>query len=354
MRSSSSSISPPTKYGQSAVGEGDMPGALEHGDRGIGVEPAKPGGGRHSAGHPADDDHSLGCRGHVTHRDNHDFRLGFGAAAVRHWHRSSLGTAPSTCSTWAPQPFQVGRPHCLHFAALHIPHRVSQCFEAARRLLVPEGVSCGNVPDTQWGIEDRTEGRHMTASTSTGLGVEPVVSSPESPAVEHDGAGSEPSGGDRPRPFARLGAWAATHFRRVLVAWLLVIVAFGFFAVHVESALAGAGWQASGSQSVAARAIIEKNFAGLGATGLQVVVVDHHGPIATDPHAQALLAKATQVLRSDPRVSTVVPPQAGSRSLETAGPPSSPPERPRTPTRWCRRPTPCSRSWRRCPRPASR
>ncbi|MGP8008093.1 MAG: MMPL family transporter, partial [Acidimicrobiales bacterium] len=112
-------------------------------------------------------------------------------------------------------------------------------------------------------------------------------------------------------PFARLGAWAATHFRRVLITWLLVVLVFGIFAVHVESALAGAGWQASNSQSVAARAVIEKDFAGLGATGLQVVIVDHHGPIASDPLAQAVVAKATDVLRSDPRVSTVVPPQAG-------------------------------------------
>jgi RND superfamily putative drug exporter len=161
----------------------------------------------------------------------------------------------------------------------------------------------------------------MTASTSTGLGAQPVAYSPESPAVEHDGSGSEPSGGDRPHPFARLGAWAATHFRRLLAVWLLVIAAFGFFAVHVESALAGAGWQASGSQSVAARAVIEKDFAGLGATGLQVVIVDHNGPIASDPQAQAIVAKATRVLRNDPRVSTVAPPQAGvsiSRDGRTA------------------------------------
>ncbi len=115
----------------------------------------------------------------------------------------------------------------------------------------------------------------------------------------------------RPGPFARLGRWAATHFRRVLIAWLLVLLGFGIFAVHVENALAGAGWQASNSQSVAARAIIEKDFSGLGATALQVVVVDHHGPIASDPRAQAVVVKATNVLRSDPRVSTVVPPQAG-------------------------------------------
>jgi RND superfamily putative drug exporter len=100
-----------------------------------------------------------------------------------------------------------------------------------------------------------------------------------------------------------------------------VLLVFGFFAVHVESALAGAGWQASNSQSVAARAVIQKDFSGLGATGLQVVIVDHHGPIASDPKAQVIVAKATTVLRSDPRVSTVVPPQAGvsiSRDGRTA------------------------------------
>ncbi len=125
----------------------------------------------------------------------------------------------------------------------------------------------------------------------------------------------------RPGPFARLGAWAATHFRRILIAWLLVVAVFGIFAVHVENALAGAGWQASNSQSVAARAVIEKDFSGLGATALQVVIVDHHGAIASDPQAQAVVVKATNVLRSDPRVSTVVPPQAGvsvSRDGRTA------------------------------------
>ena len=128
-------------------------------------------------------------------------------------------------------------------------------------------------------------------------------------------------GASHPGPFARLGAWAATHFRRVLIAWVLVLLVFGIFAVHVENALAGAGWQASNSQSVAARAIIEKDFSGLGATALQVVIVDHHGPIASDPKAQAAVVKATNVLRSDPRVSTVVPPQAGvslSRDGRTA------------------------------------
>jgi RND superfamily putative drug exporter len=147
---------------------------------------------------------------------------------------------------------------------------------------------------------------------------------PESTPVEkgtYPQASGDSGHPERLSPFARLGAWAATHFRRVLVLWLLVLVVFGFFAVHVEGALAGAGWQASNSQSVAARAVIEKDFAGLGATSLQVVIVDHHGPIATDPVARAVVAEATRILRDDPRVSTVVPPQAGvsiSRDGRTA------------------------------------
>src|SRR5665213_828238 len=153
----------------------------------------------------------------------------------------------------------------------------------------------------------------MTASQRTGLESAPSVPEVESHDLSSNGApgdGRSAQAG-HPRPFARLGAWAATHFRRVLIAWLLVLLVFGFFAVRVESALAGAGWQASNSQSVAARAIIQKDFSGLGATGLQVVIVDHHGPIASDPQAQGVVTKAASVLRSDPRVSTVVPPQAG-------------------------------------------
>ncbi len=162
----------------------------------------------------------------------------------------------------------------------------------------------------------------MTAATKTGVAAQRVLPPPgPRPTTTHGGTSSEPTDVNTQRLFARLGAWSATHFRRVLVVWLLVIAAFGFFAVHVESALAGAGWQASGSQSVAARAIIEKDFAGLGATGLQVVIVDHHGPIASSQQAQSIVVRATRVLRNDPRVSTVAPPRAGvsiSRDGRTA------------------------------------
>ena len=110
---------------------------------------------------------------------------------------------------------------------------------------------------------------------------------------------------------ARLGTWTATHLRAVLVAWAVVVLVFGFFAPRVQSALAGAGWQDSTSQSVAARDLIQRDFSGLGASALQVVVVDHRAPLASDRAAQAVITRITGLLRADRRVSTVVAPQAG-------------------------------------------
>jgi RND superfamily putative drug exporter len=110
---------------------------------------------------------------------------------------------------------------------------------------------------------------------------------------------------------AQLGAWTASHLRFVLLAWLVVLAGFGAFAPQVESALSGAGWQDSSSSSITARDIITKDFAGLNSTALQVVVHDSAGPIAANPAAQQVIAKATALLQADPRVSTVVAPQAG-------------------------------------------
>jgi RND superfamily putative drug exporter len=112
--------------------------------------------------------------------------------------------------------------------------------------------------------------------------------------------------------FARLGGWTGAHLRPVLITWLVVLAIFGVFAPKVESVLAGAGWQDSTSQSVQARQIIARDFAGLGSSALQVVVVDHHAPIAKDPRAQAILTRVEATLRANPDVSTVVPPAPGS------------------------------------------
>lgn len=111
-------------------------------------------------------------------------------------------------------------------------------------------------------------------------------------------------------PLGQLGRFTATHFRLVLVVWALIAVGLGFFAPRVEHALSGAGWEASGSQSVQARQLIDKQFAGLSAAALQVVVQSDR-PI-TDPATQQIVGHAEQLLRADPRVSTVLPPTPGT------------------------------------------
>ena len=63
-------------------------------------------------------------------------------------------------------------------------------------------------------------------------------------------------------PIGRLGRYTATHVRVVVLAWVAVAVVLGVFAPRVETALSGAGWEATGSESVAARTLIQQHFAG--------------------------------------------------------------------------------------------
>ncbi|HTQ69020.1 MAG TPA: MMPL family transporter [Solirubrobacteraceae bacterium] len=118
----------------------------------------------------------------------------------------------------------------------------------------------------------------------------------------------------------RLGRYTATHFRTVLAAWLVVAVTLGFLAPRVETALSGAGWEASGSQSAQARKLVERDFAGLGGYGLMTVV---HSPTetVTSPRFRSILARVERTLRADSAVSAVVAPSAGvsvSRDGHTA------------------------------------
>ena len=111
-------------------------------------------------------------------------------------------------------------------------------------------------------------------------------------------------------PIGRLGRYTATHFRVVLVAWLVIAVVLGFFAPRVETALSGAGWETTGSQSVQARQLIDKNFHGLSSYGLMTVV---YSPTKTvsNPSFQAAVTNVERTLRADRAVSTVIPPAAG-------------------------------------------
>ena len=80
----------------------------------------------------------------------------------------------------------------------------------------------------------------------------------------------------------------------VAIAWALVAVALGVFAPRVETALSGAGWEATGSESVAARKAIDENFQGLSSSALMVVV---HSPDKTvgDPAFRRAVASTQRV-----------------------------------------------------------
>ncbi|MCB0881591.1 MAG: MMPL family transporter [Thermoleophilia bacterium] len=121
-------------------------------------------------------------------------------------------------------------------------------------------------------------------------------------------------------PLGRLGRWSAHHARIVFVAWVVIAVGLGFLAPRVEHSLSGAGWEATGSESVEARDLVSRAFNGADSTSLMVVV--HSTGLATDaPAFRDTLRRATDVLRADPAVSGVMQPRPGmtiSRDGHTA------------------------------------
>jgi RND superfamily putative drug exporter len=121
-------------------------------------------------------------------------------------------------------------------------------------------------------------------------------------------------------PIGRLGRYTATHFRVVAIAWALLAVSLGVFAPKVEHALSGAGWEATGSESVQARELVDRNFQGLSSSALQVVVHSTDKTVS-DPAFQQTITSAKRTLEGDPRVEGVVSPRPGqsiSRDGHTA------------------------------------
>src|SRR5689334_9590750 len=103
---------------------------------------------------------------------------------------------------------------------------------------------------------------------------------------------TDPEMSHRPGLLGRLGAWVVEHARITTAVWLLVIVGLGVFAPRVESELSGAGWQADGSDSVAARELAQEHFAGNASTAIQVVVHSTDGPVSTGA-GKKVLARVT-------------------------------------------------------------
>jgi putative drug exporter of the RND superfamily len=109
-------------------------------------------------------------------------------------------------------------------------------------------------------------------------------------------------------PLGRLGGWTADHFRAVLIAWLVVAAGLGILAPRVETALSGAGWEASGSQSVQARQLIDESFGGQSSSALMVVVSSPSKTTADSEFADTV-NRVALLLKSDPRVKTVAMPR---------------------------------------------
>src|SRR5215218_11513628 len=115
----------------------------------------------------------------------------------------------------------------------------------------------------------------------------------------------------RPGPLGRLGGFAADHVRAIAVAWAVAALLLAAFAPKVETALSGAGWQADGSESVQARALIERSFAGRSSSALTVVV--HSSSVTTSaPAFREALLGVERVLAGDARVASVQRPRPGA------------------------------------------
>ena len=121
-------------------------------------------------------------------------------------------------------------------------------------------------------------------------------------------------------PIGRLGRLAAERRKWVFVSWATIAVGLGVLAPRVETALSGAGWQANGSESVAARERIDRAFAGGGAYGLQVAVHSDRLTASSAPFRRTL-ARSERILAADPAVRAVTAPRPGlsiSRDGHTA------------------------------------
>jgi RND superfamily putative drug exporter len=105
-----------------------------------------------------------------------------------------------------------------------------------------------------------------------------------------------------------------------VAAWILVVVVLGAFAPRVEKALSGAGWEATGSESVQARRLIDRSVGGLGTYALTVVVRAPNKTVS-DPAFQRTLRRVEAKLKGNPAVARVEPPRPGvsiSRDRHTA------------------------------------
>ncbi|HMW44587.1 MAG TPA: MMPL family transporter, partial [Solirubrobacterales bacterium] len=112
-------------------------------------------------------------------------------------------------------------------------------------------------------------------------------------------------------PLGRLGRWTTGNFRVVAAVWLVIAIGLGFFAPKAEHALSGAGWEATGSESVDARKIVDQEFGGMSSSALMVVVHSDDSAFGTAAFDRTL-NQAASVLRESDDVKAVVMPSRKS------------------------------------------
>jgi RND superfamily putative drug exporter len=113
----------------------------------------------------------------------------------------------------------------------------------------------------------------------------------------------------------RLGGWAADRRRLVAAVWCALVLGLGALAPFADSALSGAGWEASGSESRAARDLIAEDFPAHGTYALAAVVAGSPGA-ADGPAMRAVLARVRATLGSDGAVARVTGPALASISRD--------------------------------------
>ncbi|MFC6154229.1 MMPL family transporter [Nocardioides yefusunii] len=122
---------------------------------------------------------------------------------------------------------------------------------------------------------------------------------------------TDPDAGRTHGPLGRLGVFVTEHRRLVALLWVAVVVALGVFAPQVEKNLSGAGWQADGSESVAARELAREHFDGNTSSAIQVVVHSVAAPL-TSGDGPRVLADVKALLEDESRISTVIDPVPGA------------------------------------------
>ncbi|WP_168702411.1 MMPL family transporter [Gordonia paraffinivorans] len=116
----------------------------------------------------------------------------------------------------------------------------------------------------------------------------------------------------RPRA-GLLGRWGEAMVGRarwVFGVWVLLLLVLGAAAPTVFSSLAGAGWQADGSESLRVRELTQEHFGGNSSAAVQVVVHSDRNDVQS-PAVQEVVRRISDLVASDDRFAEVVPPQPG-------------------------------------------